>query len=161
MPSASDLNHLEGLDWTRVSLEKRVCSDCGKEFGTRGEVESHLPCVNKLSVTSNGVMWYICKCCHHEWCSPKSLCWHLNSQYNEKIWQCNHCLWKFTTKGNLYKHLREVHYSKTCPMNGCCKKFTSRVRLLKHGVKTHGCRFSECASCNKIYTQSHVCRRVS
>ena len=164
LPSSKDLDHLEGLDWTRVNLNKQTCSDGEKDFNTNAEMHTHMPCADRKSLvpecnTQGSRKRYKCHICGYEAVGVWKLHVHLSYHYEERTWKCNHCdIRPFLNRNELFDHLRFQHYSRRCLVKGCTKIFTSQPQLMRHSVKAHGRELGECKSCRKLFLElaSHV-----
>ena len=161
LPSFKDLMQLEGLDWTRVILTKRTCDDCGGDFGTKGELEAHHPCIDKklIIVDADGNKRYKCTICSFVARDATVLQHHLNHHYDERTWKCNHCnISPFVQRGSLFRHLHYVHYSKPCPVRSCEKLFASRQLMMQHSIEAHDIRLKECTACGILCSDADILR---
>ena len=112
---------------------RTICSDCGKEFGSRQSYIHHLYKEHKTKVDKDNMK--VCKTCEETFVSIYALEVHINRVHEEYKRYCVECDKNFDTRHSFNFHLKQFHTPKI-ECTECGKKFTEK-RLPFHMKVMH------------------------
>ncbi|VEN56198.1 unnamed protein product [Callosobruchus maculatus] len=124
-----------------------LCNECGKEFWTKGLLDSHL----KIHL---GVKPYICEVCSKGFPTKNSLQKHNLVHTGEKPVSCIICEKTFSQKGHLIYHMRKHSGERPYSCTYCNKSFNHTGSLKVH-IRIHtGEKPFICDICSKGFYDS-------
>ncbi|KXJ74871.1 hypothetical protein RP20_CCG012795 [Aedes albopictus] len=127
------------------STEERqfICDVCGKEFKSRGAMDSH-SVVHKELTREDGARCEIC----NVWISRKNrLRRHMIEIHESKEAECNVCHKTYPNMKAMVNHRRNIHGGQTFECEICGKQFKRSINLKEHraaahtGEKLYSCEF--------------------
>lgn len=122
------------------------CEDCPAVFRSSMKLAHHARAHNEF------MMCHLCDAGpFHE-----GLCHHLESHYDVRPYQCEHCDSRFRRLPQLENHVRTHTGEKPfkCYFKGCTKAFAQDVALLIHFRIHTGEKPHKCTECGAAFTQS-------
>lgn len=127
------------------STEERqfICDVCGKEFKSRGAMDSH-SVVHKELTREDGARCQIC----NTWISRKNrLRRHMIEIHESKEAECDVCHKTYPNMKAMVNHRRNIHGGQTFECEICGKQFKRSINLKEHraaahtGEKLYSCEF--------------------
>ncbi|XP_071356745.1 gastrula zinc finger protein xFG20-1-like [Trachinotus anak] len=146
-PSGSNEPEIENSvgDWAEMK-KSFSCSDCGRRFDRKGNLQTHLR-------THTGEKPFSCSVCQKSFGCRSTLTKHMLTHTGEKPFGCLFCGKKFHIKGTLVRHM-ETHRTRekgfSCSV--CVKKFYDKSTLVRH-MRTHITteKTPSCSFCGKNF----------
>jgi len=140
------------------SESKTTCPKCGKEMNKKFFLNYH-------SKTCSGNIVFQCDICGKSgFVNKTTLKNHVNSIHIQlKLFDCEHCLSKFSTAMNLSTHRKRMHgvdkkgkiSNRKFHCDQCGKIVTSNQKLRKHIMVVHEKKRNfACAYCNKLFSSN-------
>ncbi|XP_037651731.1 zinc finger protein 771-like [Sebastes umbrosus] len=129
------------------SEKKFSCSECGKRFGYKTNLNIHLR-------FHKGEKPFSCSICTKAFTQRGDLQKHMRIHLGEKPYSCSVCNKSFTESGNLQQHKRTHTGEKRFSCSFCKKPFTHSRSLQKH-IRVHtGEKLFSCSVCKKDFTEN-------
>ena len=159
--------------------KKHKCDTCGKMFGWRGHLTTHIrtvhlkitrfscpyckyrtdhkPDLTKHLATHTGDKMYKCTQCDYSAAEKKSLTIHIYNNHTNKTYKCRYkkCGVKKSSVQELHEHIRTEHPLQQHRCDVCPMSFKEAAKLTRHKL-THSERDSryECKYCGKQFGSS-------
>ncbi|XP_061834021.1 uncharacterized protein [Nerophis lumbriciformis] len=156
-----------------------VCSECGKSFDKKGNLNRHIQvhtgekpfacsvCAKRFSskctlkrhmMIHTGENPFSCSVCAKRFRDSYELMLHMRIHTGEKPFSCSICRNNFSRKLDMLTHMRS-HMEKQCVCSLCPKRFTSKKYAMIH-MRTHtGEKPFSCNVCDKRFTYRYQVSR--
>ncbi|XP_059618621.1 oocyte zinc finger protein XlCOF6-like [Phlebotomus argentipes] len=131
--------------WSKHRQEERpyVCSECGKRFTTKGNLQSHMT----IHMPDEMRLIFPCPYCEKKFSQKICVEGHITACHDrDNAFICEECGKSCNTKGALGQHM-ETHikeYNFQCQI--CSKKFKTRLQVKRHEV-CHSAEVFLCGEC--------------
>ncbi|XP_040287450.1 zinc finger protein 569-like isoform X3 [Bufo bufo] len=141
-------SHKRGEGALRAQKGKKSypCSECGKCFTQKSELERH-------QRVHTGEKPYPCSECGKCFTHKSDLKRHQRVHTGEKPYPCSECGKCFTQKSELKRHQRVHTGEKPYPCSECGRCFTQKSKLEMHQRVHTGEKPYSCSECGKYFTQ--------
>lgn len=142
----SNIYNLKGHMSIMHNTEERqfICDVCGKEFKSRGAMDSH-SVVHKELTREDGARCEIC----NVWISRKNrLRRHMVEIHESKETECDVCHKTYPNMKAMVNHRRNIHSGLTFECEICNKQFRRAINLKEHRAAAHtGEKLYKCEFC--------------
>ncbi|XP_061670864.1 gastrula zinc finger protein XlCGF57.1-like isoform X1 [Syngnathoides biaculeatus] len=141
----TDEEHSKGDMKCHADKKKLKCSQCGKTFAARHNLNQHMR-------THTGEKPFACSLCALSFTDSSGFVEHTGTHSGEKPFVCSVCGKRFTQKGSLIKHTRTHTGDKPFTCSVCNISFGNRSSLRTHARIHTGEKPYVCSVCGKGFS---------